>query len=152
MNQTNITDETKYDYRYFDDTEADPDPDPKEHSQGDLINLLVNLRKQMREHEATLSSLESQFKIFKLQLIEKLKNAGSLSGKTALGTATLTSKTVPNLADRDAFWDYVFKTQDPALVSHARPATKAILELYEMGIPVPGTELITLEDISLRIS
>lgn len=152
MSQTNITDQTEYDYHYFDDTEADPNPDPIEYSQGDLINLLVNLRKQMREHEAILSSLESQFKIFKLQLIEKLKDADSLSGKTAIGTATLTSKTVPNLADRDLFWDYVFKTQDPSLVSHARPATKAILELYEMGIPVPGTELITLEDISLRIN
>ncbi len=136
--------------RYFDD--IDTGYDIVDRSQGELINLLIGLRKQMREHEAAISSLENQFKVFKLQLIDKLKAADSISGKTPMGTATLTSKTVPNLADKDLFWNYVFETQDPSLVSHARPATKAILELYEMGVPVPGTELITLEDISLRIS
>lgn len=135
---------------YFDG--IDTGYDIVDRSQGELINLLIGLRKQMQEHEAAISSLENQFKIFKLQLIDRLKAADSISGKTPMGTATLTSKTVPNLADKDLFWDYVFKTQDPSLVSHARPATKAILELYEMGVPVPGTELITLEDISLRIS
>lgn len=121
-------------------------------SQGELINRLVNLRSQIRVHETALSNLENQYKLYKRQLIFELKAANSLSGKTPMGTATLTSKTVPNLADKDLFWAYVIETRDPSLVSHARPATKAILELYEMGVQVPGTELITLEDISLRIS
>lgn len=121
-------------------------------SQGELINRLINLRSQMRVHETAHSNLKNQFKTYKLQLIDKLKVANSLSGKTPMGTATLTSKTVPNLTDKDLFWAYVMETRDSSLVSHARPATEAILELYEMGVQVPGTEPITLEDISLRIN
>lgn len=120
------------------------------HTQGGLINHLIKLRNEKRTLESQLKLIEQQYNEAKQDLIQQFKDSNTLSGKTSAGSATYTTRTVANLTDSDAFWTYVFTTQDISLISHARPATKACQELQLMNTPVPGVEFIEIPDISLR--
>lgn len=119
-------------------------------TQGGLINHLIKLRNEKRTLESQLKLIEQQYNEAKQDLIQQFKNSSTLSGKTSAGSATYTTRTIANLVDPDAFWAYVFTTQDTSLISHARPATKACQELQLMNTPVPGVEFIEIPDISLR--
>lgn len=121
-------------------------------TQGELINKLIELREQKRKLNIQLENITGEYEETKHKLILNFQEAGTFSGKSPLGSATLTEKTVASAANMDEFWEYVLETKDPSLVSYARPNNKACQELIALGVTIPGVTLITQHDISLRSS
>lgn len=121
-------------------------------TQGELINKLIELREQKRELNNQLENITGEYEKTKHELIVTFQEAGTFSGKSPLGSATLTEKTIASAANMDEFWAFVMETKDPSLVSYARPNNKACQELIALGTNIPGITLITQQDINLRSS
>ena len=69
-----------------------------------------------------------------------------VAGKIA--RASIRTKIVAQVHDWDAFWKYVFKTKDPALLQR-RVSEPAIKERWENKKDVPGVQAVSLIGISV---
>lgn len=115
---------------------------------GTKIDTLYNLRKQRLEIEKQVNELKLQEATCKADIIEQLRAVSLEGAKGSIATAAITHKTKPNVVDWDSFYKYVSDNQMFELL-HKAVTVSLWSSLRDDGIDVPGTEPVTVVDLSL---
>lgn len=117
-----------------------------------LVEKLWTIREQLREIARQEKDLRDAYNETSAALITQLDTMGVSSLKTPVARISITESQVAKLADWDAFTQYV-KENDAFYLLQKRPAANAIKELNNItGSTPPGIELLTLRDISMRVT
>lgn len=115
---------------------------------GTRIDALYALRATRLLLEKDIDALKKQEAEAKQEIIDALKAANMQGGKGAAATASITYKTKPQVTDWDAVYAFIKKKDMPSLL-HKRLTEGLWQSLQDDGIVVPGTEAMTLVDLSL---
>jgi len=132
-------------------TPVQPDPNLI----NDLIAGIVERRdlksKMEAEHKAAVANVDAQIERASAVLLQMLNSSGATSAKYPAGTVIVKNKRKVNLADRDAFLNYVRETGQVSLLQ-ARVAVKAVDEFMENndGQVPPGVDVTTERDGEIR--
>lgn len=130
-------------------TAARKTAEPEKPSLGALIDQMHALREKKRELEASVKDLEGQASILEAQIMDGMAEQGLEKMSGALGTVSISSTTVANVTDWDAFWAYIHKMKYGHLIQR-RVSDPAYRELIEAGKKVPGTEPFIKKRLNLR--
>lgn len=123
--------------------------EPPKVSLGALIDQMHGLREKKRELEASIKDLEGQATLLETQIMDGMAEQGLEKMSGTVGTVSITSSTVANVTDWDAFWAYIHKMKYGHLLQR-RVSDPAYRELLEAGKKVPGTEPFTKKRLNLR--
>lgn len=123
--------------------------EPPKASLGTLIDQMHSLREKKRELEASIKDLEGQATLLETQIMDGMAEQGLEKMSGTVGTVSITSSTVANVTDWDAFWAYIHKMKYGHLLQR-RVSDPAYRELLESGKKVPGTEPFTKKRLNLR--
>ena len=130
-------------------TAARKTAEPEKPSLGALIDQMHALREKKRELEASIKDLEGQATSLESQIMDGMNEQGLEKMSGAVGTVSISSTTVANVTDWDAFWAYVHKMKYGHLIQR-RVSDPAYRELIESGKHVPGTEPFIKKRLNLR--
>lgn len=126
-------------------------PARKKPDLGKEIDRLDALRKKRQAINTELEETKAAEKAQKARVMELLKSSSLAKASGNLITASLTSREVVRIVDRDKFWQALFRAKAPHWVEN-RPSNPSLLEEIHKrrrGKPVPGTEVIEVEDLSV---
>lgn len=117
---------------------------------GDIIRRMREVRDERRQISERDKELVAEWRDLEMQLLLRLDEQdmekATVSGA---GTASITTKTLPQVVDWDAFYAYM-QEQDSLYLLQRRVATSAWNELRNSGIEVPGITPYEQRSISLR--
>lgn len=118
---------------------------------GSLADKLWDIRESIREKNDELKELEKEKETLKMQLMSAMDEQGLDQVRGQHATISITSATVANIDDYDAFWAYVRRHNLPELLQR-RLSVTAYRELLEerKGKPIPGTTPFEKRDLSVR--
>lgn len=105
---------------------------------GKTIDKVFALRKKKAELEAAVKDVEGQIATLDSELMEAMQAGGIEKTATKLGTVSISTSTVAQVEDWDAFLAYIYKNKYGHLLQR-RVSDPAWRELQEQGKKVPGT-------------
>lgn len=116
---------------------------------GALIDQAFALREKKRELEAAIKGIEGEASELEAKIMEGMESQGldKMSGVTA--SVSISTNTVANVVDWDAFWAYIHKMKYGHLIQR-RVSDPAYRELLEAGKKVPGVEPFSKRRLNLR--
>lgn len=116
---------------------------------GSDIDLMFELREKKRKLEAAIKEIEGQATLVEERLMESMEKQGidKSTGKNA--SVSVTSNTVANVDDWDAFGAFIVKNKFLHLLQR-RVSDPAYRELLEAGKKVPGVQPFTKKRLNLR--
>ena len=102
------------------------------------IDKVFLLRKKKAELEAAMKDVEGQISDLDAEILEAMHVSGLEKTATKLGTVSVSTSTVAQVEDWDAFLTYIYKNKYGHLLQR-RVSDPAWRELIEQGKKVPGT-------------
>jgi hypothetical protein len=114
-----------------------------------MTDTLIDLRDKKRELEAQVKLIEVETESITEALLEKATAEGIDKGAGKKGSFSITTNTVANVTDWEAFNAYIKKTGHFHLYQR-RVSDPAFRELLEAGKKVPGAEPFTKRRVNLR--
>ena len=105
---------------------------------GKSIDKVFLLRKKKAELEAAVKDAEGQIADLDAEIMEAMHQSGLEKTATKMGTVSVSTSTVAQVEDWDAFLAYIYKNKYGHLLQR-RVSDPAWRELIEQGKKVPGT-------------
>lgn len=105
---------------------------------GKSIDKVFLLRKKKTEFEAAVKDVEGQIADLDAEIMEAMHQSGLEKTATKMGTVSVSTSTVAQVEDWDAFLAYIYKNKYGHLLQR-RVSDPAWRELIEQGKKVPGT-------------
>ena len=105
---------------------------------GKTIDKIFSLRKKKAELEAAVKDVEGQIALLDAEVLEALEASGVEKTATKHGTVSISTSTVAQVTDWDAFLAYIYRNKYGHLLQR-RVSDPAWRELIEQGKKVPGT-------------
>lgn len=118
-------------------------------SLGTLIDQMWGLRDKKRELEASIKDLDGQIANIESSLMEQMAEQGVDKMSGALATVSISTNTVAQVEDWDAFLAYVYKKKYGHLLQR-RVSDPAYRELLEQGQKIPGVTPFSKQRLNLR--
>lgn len=112
-----------------------------------LADAWQSKRQERLALQKQVDALQKEENDFKAQLIQGLQAATIRAIGGALGTATLTRKREPAMADWDTLYAHIQATGEFDLM-YRRVNAAAVKERWEHGVEVPGVQAIEITDLS----
>ena len=130
-------------------TEGPKAKKPAKLTPGALIDQMWELREKKRKLEASIKDLEGQMADVESQLMGRMESDGvdKMTGKAA--SVSISTSTVANVEDWDAFLAWIYKTKNGHLLQR-RVSDPAWREMVEIKGAVPGTQPFTKKRLNLR--
>lgn len=125
-------------------------PASKEPSLGALVDQMWSLREQKRELDASIKDLEGQIADKESLIMEQMASQGLDKMSGALASVSITTNTVAQVEDWDAFWAFIHKKKYGHLLQR-RVSDPAYRELLEQGVVVPGVSPFSKQRLNLRV-
>jgi hypothetical protein len=116
---------------------------------GALIDQMWALRDKKRALEASIKDLEGQIGDIESSLMEQMNEQGVDKMSGALATVSITTNTVAQVEDWDAFWAFIHKKKYGHLLQR-RVSDPAYRELLGQGVTVPGVSPFSKARLNLR--
>jgi chromosome segregation ATPase len=118
---------------------------------GERCDALYELREKIAEAQSKVDALEKQKREMEDDLLAAMTEAGTDLVRGQRATASITETVVPQIADMEAFGQFVLRKKALHLFQR-RIAATAYRELKESlaGKPVPGVNEFTKISLSLR--
>lgn len=116
---------------------------------GSLIDNLSEIREQRRALAKQDDALKKEYDEQELQLIELMDAEGCTKSTGRLASAGISSTTVFNTTDWEAFMAYLIKSKQGHLVQR-RVSAPAVMEVFMAKGKVPGLEPFEKRSINLR--
>lgn len=115
---------------------------------GACADLVFTLRQERLAAQKVVDEIGEREQAVKKHLIDNLpkSQAGGIAGR--LARVSITTKTIAQVKDWDAFYKYVLKTKDMSLLQR-RLGTAAVQERWDAKKPVPGVEPFNVVDLSI---
>lgn len=122
---------------------------PVKATPGAMIDSMWELREKKRKLEASIKDLDGQLADIESKLMEDMEANGidKMTGKAA--GVSISTSTVANVEDWDAFLAWVYKTKNGHLLQR-RVSDPAWREMVEIKGAVPGTQPFTKKRLNLR--
>ena len=115
---------------------------------GECADMIYSMRAERLQAQKAIEELEEREKMLKQYIIDTLpKEVGSSAGGK-LAKVELKQKQIPRITDDNAFYGYLARTKRWDLLQR-RLSDSAVVELYDLGKPVPGTELMPVLNLSI---
>jgi hypothetical protein len=114
-----------------------------------IITEMSDVREERRRIAARDKELIARWRTLEMELLTRLDEQGMLKASTASGTASITETVLPQVVDWDAVYAHIQESGDFFLLQK-RPAAAAFRELHQSGVTIPGMEVYTKREISLR--
>ena len=105
---------------------------------GKSIDKVFLLRKKKAELEAAMKDVEGQIADLDAEIMEAMHQSGLEKTATKMGTVSVSTSTVAQVENWDAFLAYIYKNKYGHLLQR-RVSDPAWRELIEQGKKVPGT-------------
>lgn len=105
---------------------------------GKSIDKVFLLRKKKAELEAAVKDVEGQIADLDAEIMEAMHQSGLEKTATKMGTVSVSTSTVAQVENWDAFLAYIYKNKYGHLLQR-RVSDPAWRELIEQGKKVPGT-------------
>lgn len=121
----------------------------KEPSLGALVDQMWALREKKRELEASMKDLEGQIADKESLIMEQMASQGLDKMSGVLASVSVTTNTVAQVEDWDAFWAFIHKKKYGHLVQR-RVSDPAYRELLEQCVAVPGVTPFSKRRLNLR--
>lgn len=116
---------------------------------GKTIDKIFSLRKKKAELEAAVKDVEGQIALLDAEVLESLEASGVEKTATKHGTVSISTSTVAQVTDWDAFLSYIYRNKYGHLLQR-RVSDPAWRELIEQGKKVPGTTGFTKKRLNYR--
>lgn len=116
---------------------------------GKTIDKIFSLRKKKAELEAAVKDVEGQIALLDAEVLEALEASGVEKTATKHGTVSISTSTVAQVTDWDAFLTYIYRNKYGHLLQR-RVSDPAWRELIEQGKKVPGTTGFTKKRLNYR--
>lgn len=116
---------------------------------GKTIDKIFSLRKKKAELEAAVKDVEGQIALLDAEVLESLEASGVEKTATKHGTVSISTSTVAQVTDWDAFLAYIYRHKYGHLLQR-RVSDPAWRELIEQGKKVPGTTGFTKKRLNYR--
>ena len=117
---------------------------------GSDIDALFELREKKRSLEAAVKDLDGQASLVEERLMETMAKNGLDKATGKLASVSISSNTVANVEDWDAFLAYIYKNKLGHLLQR-RVSDPAYRELLEAKKAVPGVQPFTKRRLNLRV-
>lgn len=121
----------------------------KSASLGAVIDQIWAAREEKRRLEAEVGEIEAKISELEQQLIERLDAEGLDRATGSKATVSVSTNTVANVTDWDAFWQFILKNKYTHLLQR-RVSDPAYRELLEQGKKVPGVEPFLKRRLNVR--
>lgn len=118
-------------------------------SLGAVIDQIWAAREEKRRLEAEVGEIEAKISELEQQLIERLDAEGLDKATGSKATVSVSTNTVANVTDWDAFWQFILKNKYTHLLQR-RVSDPAYRELLEQGKKVPGVEPFLKRRLNVR--
>lgn len=118
---------------------------------GKTIDKIFSLRKKKQELENAVKDVEGQIANLDAEVMEALEATGLEKTSTKSGTVSISTSTVAQVTDWDAFYAYIYKNKFGHLLQR-RVSDPAWRELMEQGKKVPGTSGFTKKKLNYRVA
>lgn len=118
-------------------------------SLGAVIDQIWAAREEKRRLEAEVGEIEAKISELEQQLIERLDAEGLDRATGSKATVSVSTNTVANVTDWDAFWQFILKNKYTHLLQR-RVSDPAYRELLEQGKKVPGVEPFLKRRLNVR--
>jgi len=116
---------------------------------GKLTDKIFLLRTKKAELEAAVKDVSGQIDDLSTELMELLESSGLEKTSTKNGTVSISTSTVAQVEDWDAFLTYIYKNKYGHLLQR-RVSDPAWRELVEQGKKVPGTTPFNKKRLNFR--
>ena len=116
---------------------------------GKNVDKVFLLRKKKADLEAAIRDVEGQIAELDAEIMDAMTCAGMEKAATRHGTVSISSSTVAQVEDWDAFYAYIYKNKYGHLLQR-RVSDPAWRELREQGKKVPGTAGFTKKRLNYR--
>ncbi len=116
---------------------------------GALIDQIWAAREEKRRLEAQIKEVETTIADINEQLMERLEAEGLDKASGSKATVSVSTNTVANVDDWDAFWAYIIKNKFTHLLQR-RVSDPAYRELLEAGKKVPGVQPFVKRTLNVR--
>ncbi len=116
---------------------------------GQDIDALFELREKKRKLEASIKDLDGQAALIEERLMESMDQSGIEKMTGSKASVSISSTTVANVEDWDAFLAWIYKTKNGHLLQR-RVSDAAWREMVEIKKVVPGTQPFTKKRLNLR--
>ena len=116
---------------------------------GKSIDKVFLLRKKKAELEAAMKDVEGQIADLDAEIMEAMHQSGLEKTATKMGTVSVSTSTVAQVEDWDAFLAYIYKNKYGHLLQR-RVSDPAWRELIESGKKVPGTVPFNKKRVNFR--
>ena len=114
-----------------------------------LINHNVELRRELSLLNSKAKDLEEQIKENDTDIREIMEIQGITHLKTETAAISLTPRRYTNVTDWEEFWKYAHAEKAGYLV-HRRISQKAMEELLDSGVEVPGVSVFEGAEFKLK--
>ena len=118
------------------------------------IEQYVLLRDKIKEmndaHKEVMKPYNEALEGLNAVILMHLNQVQSDSVKTQAGTAYRTLKTSASIADGDAFWNHIMKTQDFDLLDRRASKTAVVKYIEDHGQPPPGINYSSMYEVGVR--
>lgn len=116
---------------------------------GALIDAIWASREEKRRLAGQIKEVELVIAEYEEQLMERMTAEGTDKAQGSKAGVSISSNTVANVEDWDAFWAFVIKKKYTHLLQR-RVSDPAYRELLEAGQNVPGVEPFTKRTLNVR--
>ncbi len=116
---------------------------------GATIDQLWAAREEKRRIEAQLKEVEASISTIEAALMERLDAEGMAKATGTKASVSISTSTVADVQDWDAFWTYVARNKYFHLIQR-RVSDPAYRELLEAGKKVTGVAPFTKRKLNLR--
>ena len=118
-------------------------------SLGSTVDQMWALREKKRELEASVKDLEGQISDLESTIMESMAEQGLDKMSGVLASVSITTNTVAQVEDWDAFWAFIHKKKYGHLLQR-RVSDPAYRELLDQGVKVPGVSPFSKQRLNLR--
>lgn len=116
---------------------------------GDIVKRMIEIRDERRRISSRDKELIDEWRSFEMEMLTRLDDQGMSKATAGAGTASIIETVLPNVADWDAFYEYM-RENDALYLLQKRPAAAAFRELNDAGKTIPGVDAYTKREIGLR--
>lgn len=116
---------------------------------GDIADEARKIYLQKKEAEAVVTALQGEYDKKLAELMEAADGQGLKGGKGTLASFTIGEDVVPQVADWNKFYKFIYKNNYGHLLER-RPSVTGCRELWETKGPIPGVEKFTRRKVNLR--
>jgi hypothetical protein len=119
---------------------------------GKYIELRDAVERETAELKNRLVPMQTAMKTIETYLMDVALKTGQTKFGTQFGTAFIATKTGCNIADKDAYWNYIM--QDPNgrrhLLTLSAAKTSVGEHIEKNGTPPPGINWVAMKEIQIR--